>query len=121
VLYAEDGTALPDLELSPARETKEGRSVDFHDPSEIYFVGKTQTIERVKGGYQLVLPIPFVTSEQVVLSKHGDELAVTVGNWRRTFVVPRVLVGLQAKDATVKDGNLVVTFQEQAEPQHATG
>jgi arsenite-transporting ATPase len=110
--------ALPPSIVKSASDTKFGdvERTSFQDPAAILFEGETQTIEKTDGTYRLVLPIPFVTEDQLQISKHGDELVITLGNWRRNLLVPRVLSGLQMKEATMQGSHLVVTFGQASKP-----
>ena len=54
--------------------------------------------------------VPFVDRSTVDLSRHDGELYVTVGNYRREIVLPRVLAGRDATNATILDGELRVRF-----------
>jgi arsenite-transporting ATPase len=47
---------------------------------------------------------------EVALARHDGELFVTVGNYRREIVLPRVLAGRQTVGAAIEDGELRVRF-----------
>jgi arsenite-transporting ATPase len=81
------------------------------DPGEIFYHGKVQEItETADGGYLLRLPLPFVTSEHVRLRKRGDELFVTIGNFKREMILPTVLAKRKAGGGRLVDGTLEITF-----------
>ncbi|MEJ2751226.1 MAG: ArsA family ATPase, partial [Chloroflexota bacterium] len=43
------------------------------------------------GGYRLRIPLPFVTGSEVKLRKRGDEMFITIGNFKREMILPVVL------------------------------
>lgn len=88
---------------------------DADDPSNVFYRGKTFTIEKLGSGYQLQLPLPFATKSDVVLKQVGDELIVQVGNQKRNLVLPRVLVGLRTRGAKLEGDMLKIRFEPAAE------
>ncbi|MCZ7624811.1 MAG: hypothetical protein M5R38_02250 [Candidatus Methylomirabilis sp.] len=49
--------------------------------------------------------------------KRGDELVVSVGNFRRDLVLPRALADLTVKRARLEEGYLVVRFGQDGSPK----
>jgi arsenite/tail-anchored protein-transporting ATPase len=88
------------------------------DPGAIFYQGILQElIETDDGGYLMRLPIPFVGKEDVRLRKRGDELFVTIGNFKREMILPTVLAKRKTGGGRLKDGMLEITFlPELAEP-----
>jgi arsenite-transporting ATPase len=84
------------------------------DPGEIFFVGQAQRIDEEGNDYVLRLPLPHVELNKVKLTKRGDELFVTIGNFKREFLLPSVLAQRNASVATFTDGVLQVRFPPQA-------
>jgi arsenite-transporting ATPase len=80
------------------------------DPGEVMFVGQTQSIEEEGNDYVLTLPLPHVELDKVKLKKRGDELFVTIGNFKRELQLPSVLAQREAKGAMFVDGMLKVRF-----------
>lgn len=80
------------------------------DPGTVFYRGRPYSVHREDGGYTLSLELPFATREEVTLSRHGDELLVQVGTWRRTLVLPRVLVDVPAVGAKMDQNTLRVKF-----------
>jgi len=69
----------------------------------------------VSGGVQMRLRLPFVSRDQVDLARSGDELVVTVGQYRRLLTLPAGLAKLQVVGARVDDdGVLRVRFEDPA-------
>jgi arsenite/tail-anchored protein-transporting ATPase len=89
------------------------------DPCQIFYEGALQEIEELKDGrYLLKLPLPFVTPADVRLRKRGDEMFITIGNFKREMILPTVLARRKAGGGAMKDGVLEITFlpQEEAVP-----
>ena len=69
-------------------------------------------VTRNRSGAVLRLDLPFVTRGEVDLARHGDELVVTVGSYRRLLSLPPGLARHQVTGARVDDGALQVRFEE---------
>jgi arsenite-transporting ATPase len=80
------------------------------DPTKVFFSGPVQEVHRRGKEYHLSLKLPFARKEDVDLFQRGEELVVSIGNFRREIVLPRALVGLTVTGAKVEDGALVVRF-----------
>ncbi|MEZ4727672.1 MAG: ArsA-related P-loop ATPase [Caldilineaceae bacterium] len=86
------------------------------DPGQIFFVGQTQQILEEGNDYVLKLPLPHVELNKVKLTKRGDELFITIGNFKRELLLPAVLAQRNAGGAVFADGILQVRFPP-AQPQ----
>ena len=87
------------------------------DPSDIFYRGQLQEIvENDDGSIILRMPLPFVTGGDIKLRKRGDEMFITVGNFKREMILPSVLAKRKSKGGRLVDGNLEITFVE-PEPQ----
>ncbi len=82
------------------------------DPGEIFYVGKTQEIIEDGEDFILRLPLPNVELDKVKLTKRGDELFVTIGNFKRELLLPSVLAHRPATGAIFTDGVLSIRFPE---------
>lgn len=71
------------------------------------------TVSRTSVGPTLGLSLPHVTSSDVDLARHGDELVVTVGSYRRLLTLPPGLARHRVAGARVQDGVLQVRFEEE--------
>lgn len=80
------------------------------DPGEVFFVGQTQKIEEDGDDFVLKLPLPNVELEKVTLKKRGDELFVSIGNFKRELLLPTVLSQRSASGAVFSGGVLSVRF-----------
>lgn len=69
-------------------------------------------VARTETGAVLRLALPFVERGDVDLVRHGDELVLTVGSYRRLLTLPAGLARLDVKGARVDHGALQVRFEE---------
>jgi arsenite-transporting ATPase len=81
-----------------------------HDPGQVFFTGQAQTVEEDGEDFVLQLPLPNVELDKVRLSKRGDELFVTIGNFKRELLLPSVLAQRDASGATFTGGILKIRF-----------
>jgi len=88
------------------------------DPGSIFYQGILQElVETEDGGYLMRLPIPFVGREDVKLRKRGDELFITIGNFKREMILPTVLAKRKTGGGRLKEGMLEITFLPEAAEQ----
>lgn len=81
------------------------------DPTRIYFEGRAQHLEPSPGGgYQMTIPLPFATRGDVSLRQTGDELFVHVGAHRRHIILPRALVGTEARRAKLDEASATLAI-----------
>jgi len=69
------------------------------------------TVTRTRSGATLRIALPFVVKSDIDLARHGDELVVTVGSYRRLVALPAALVRHTVAGARVEDGALRVRFR----------
>jgi len=81
------------------------------DPALRLFSGKAYRIEQTAGGYVLIVPLPFTEKRDVSLLRKGSELALGVGSYRRSFVLPRVLAGRETDGARFENSELHIRFK----------
>jgi arsenite-transporting ATPase len=72
------------------------------------------------------IPMPFVKSSEVRLRKRGDEMFITIGNFKREMILPTVLARMRATGGRLVDGALEIRFaplpvdgEEQVDPDKA--
>ncbi len=70
-------------------------------------------VTRTGSGALLRLSLPNVTRAEVDLARHGDDLVVTVGSYRRLLTLPSGLSRHRVLGARVEHGELQVRFEEQ--------
>ena len=83
------------------------------DPLGSASVRSPYEVVAVSGGVQVRLRLPNVSRDQVDLARSGDDLVVTVGQYRRLLTLPSGLARLRVSGARVDDdGVLQVRLQE---------
>lgn len=80
------------------------------DPSALFFEGSPQVVSHLDNRYQLSLAMPFTSKEEVKLTRAADELAISLGNFRRNLVLPRILAVRDIERARFEESKLVITF-----------
>lgn len=81
------------------------------DPGAIFYRGKLQeVVQQENGVYLLRLPLPFVQSGDVKLRKRGDEMFITIGNFKREMILPAVLAKRKAGSGRLLNGLLEIEF-----------
>ena len=80
------------------------------DPAAILHDGEPLTVTKRPTGYELALDLPFADLDDLEVGRHGDELLVRVGPYRRALVLPDTLRRRPVSAASLRDGRLRVTF-----------
>jgi len=80
------------------------------DPTEHLAHGKPFRVEDDGENVVLVLAVPLVDKADVDVLRRGDELVITVGSYRRSFVLPDSLKRRRVQRAQLVDAELRVTF-----------
>lgn len=83
------------------------------DPLKVYAAGPVQTLRKDRQQYVLSLRLPFVGQASLALDKVGDELVVSVGNFRRPLFLPRALALATVEKASLEEGWLHVRFKRE--------
>jgi arsenite-transporting ATPase len=82
-----------------------------NDPCDIFYRGRLQEIEELADGrFLLRIPLPFASGDNVKLRKRGDELFVTIGNFKREMILPTVLAKRRAGGGALVNGMLEISF-----------
>jgi arsenite/tail-anchored protein-transporting ATPase len=68
--------------------------------------------------YTLTMPLPLASANELELARHGDELIITVGSYRRVLPLPAALARGVVAGARLDEGRLQVRFapRETARP-----
>jgi arsenite-transporting ATPase len=85
---------------------------DQKDPTEIFFRGPVQEVTNEDGRHVLAIALPFVSKEQLSLTRVGDEITVNVGSFRRNIILPHILHGLSTLGAKLEGNKLRIVFGE---------
>ena len=80
------------------------------DPAAVFHSCRPPKVERRGDGYVYSFDLPFASSDRLTAYATGDELSVTIDNWRRNIVLPRSLSGREVKEARLRSGRLSVVF-----------
>jgi arsenite-transporting ATPase len=80
------------------------------DPTDRFYEGSAQRVEKVGSEYVLSLKVPFADREDITLARQDGELFVTVGSYRREVALPRVLAARNTLGAAIEAGELRVRF-----------
>lgn len=87
------------------------------DPCQIFYRGVLQEVrEQPDGSFMLRIPLPFVKGGEVRLRKRGDEMFITVGNFKREMILPHVLAKRRVESGHLVDGVLELTFLPLEQP-----
>jgi len=80
------------------------------DPLSVFHACRPPRVEKRGEGFVFSFDLPFASSERIAAYASGDELSVTIDNWRRNIVLPRSLAGREVKQARLRSGRLSVVF-----------
>ncbi|MBP1466147.1 ArsA family ATPase [Candidatus Chloroploca sp. M-50] len=85
---------------------------DQQDPAEFLYRGPVQRVEKMAGGFDLIIPLPFASEDQVHLAQSADELLISVGWHRHRIMLPQSLARLRAQDAYFENDALRIIFRK---------
>ncbi len=82
------------------------------DPTQKLSEAEPMRIESPDGSDEvvLVMRVPFAERQDVELTRHGDEVFVTIGPYRRAVMLPDSLRRRTIRSAKIRDGELRVVF-----------
>jgi arsenite/tail-anchored protein-transporting ATPase len=81
------------------------------DPFDTVVGRRPMSVTRTPAGASLHIALPFVAKSEIDLARHGDELVVTVGSYRRVIALPAALSRHAVTGARMEDGGLQVRFK----------
>ena len=81
------------------------------DPADRFSNKSPYQFRKIADTYQLSMRLPFLSKEEIGLTKHGDELIVTVGNFKQHVALPRSLSNKGTTGAKLTGDQLVIKFQ----------
>ena len=81
------------------------------DPTAILFNQSIQDVIKTEEGFVLKRHFPSFEVERFDLRKKGDELILTIGNVRRSIILPKTLALLEPSGAEFKQGELRIHFK----------
>jgi arsenite-transporting ATPase len=80
------------------------------NPEQILHAETPYGFRKVKGDYFLDIKIPFLTKEEVELSKRNEELIVRIGGFKRHVLLPRNIAARTPSGAKVERNKIVIKF-----------
>jgi arsenite/tail-anchored protein-transporting ATPase len=81
------------------------------DPAAARHTAEPLKVTRSRGRLVLTVQLPFADRDDLDLGRHGDELLIRVGPYRRALMLPDSLRKRQVEGATLRGGTLRVTFE----------
>ncbi len=117
-------TSFPDIPVLPLRlfdeemvgvdrlRTLAAELYGVRDPVRGFSATSPFTVVEQDNEVTLSMAAPFVDRGDLEVLRHGDELYVTVGPYRRSFLLPDSLRRRQVSRARLEEGSLQVTFAE---------
>ena len=81
------------------------------DPADRFSNESPYQFQKTEDAYQLAMRLPFLSKEEIGLTKHGDELIITVGNFKQHVALPRSLSNKKTTGAKLTGDRLVIKFQ----------
>ena len=81
------------------------------DPADRFAKESPYQFEKTADAYQLSIRLPFLSKEEIGLTKHGDELIVTVGGFKQHVALPRTLSNKKTIGAKLTGDQLLVQFE----------
>ena len=82
------------------------------DPAQFFFTQKPINIKKTEAGYDLSLILPFVERKDLDLCKNGEELIITVGNYKRNILLPPILSNYSIENAKIEQEKLKIAFRQ---------
>lgn len=84
---------------------------DQEDPTQFFFRGHVQEVKEEGKGFTLILPLPFLSKEDISVTQIGDELVVHGGKVKRNIILPPALAEKKATDAQYEENKLRIKFE----------
>jgi len=83
------------------------------DPTNIFFRGQVQDVEKEGEHYILTISLPFTSKEKISLLQSGDELTIQVADFRRNVILPNILRGSVVSEAKLEESKLKIKFHQE--------
>jgi len=80
------------------------------NPLKRFYTDKPYQITKKNGEYKLTMRLPFVSKENIELSKFSDELIVRIGGFKRHILLPRKMAALKSIKAKTEGSYLQILF-----------
>ena len=86
------------------------------NPADQFSKERPYQFQKIAEAYQLSMRLPFLSKEEIELTKHGDELTVTVGGFKQHITLPRTLSNKKTTGAKLTGNQLVIKFEGKNQP-----
>jgi len=83
------------------------------DPAAIRLNVPAYKFIKDEGDYFVEFNLPFVSKDQIDVSRNEDELVVRVGSFKRNILLPRVIMPLKIAGAKLDAGKLTIRFTKE--------
>lgn len=80
------------------------------NPSEVFFKDKPFEIFEKNGSYILKIILKEVSEEKLDIYQKDEDLIIKIGNYKKHFFLPRILVNKEIKKAFIKNNHLEIEF-----------
>ncbi len=84
------------------------------DPAEVFYDRKPHQFEKNGEDLSLHLHLPWVTKDDVDITRIDDELILNIGGFKKSIELPRSFAGAHPTGVSVKDQMVTVKFAEGA-------
>ena len=81
------------------------------NPADQFSEERPYQFQKMGDTYQLSMRLPFLSKEEIGLTKHGDELIITVGGFKQHIALPRTLSNKKTSGAKLTGNQLVIKFE----------
>ncbi len=82
------------------------------NPIEILYKDIPLEFKKNKKGYRIIIKLKEVERKKVNIIQKGDEIIVTVGNFRKYIYLPRNLLTYKAREAKIQQNSLVIFLEK---------
>ena len=80
------------------------------DPAGVFSAAPPYTFTKAGENYEVSMRLPFISKEDIDLSKSGDELIVRIGGFKQHIALPRSVARKNPSGARLDDNRLIITF-----------
>ena len=91
------------------------------DPTQIFFKQLPYQFAKIDGQSFVKLHLPFISKEEIDLSKVGDELIIKIGNFKKNIVLPRAYAVMKPRRARLEEDYLLIEFGGNSEQGQERG
>jgi len=82
------------------------------EPADVLHEGMARELSSDEGGTVIRIAAPFVEKDEISLQQAGEELAITIGEVRRTIMLPSGLADSNPSRAAFEEGILEISYDD---------